>query len=136
MSIRQQMQFESGLLTVHATGEFSLEEAERAFLEMLGAVVQYRAHKVCLDGRTLKGKPEDFERFIYGAFAAKETMRLVKEHGIAPRFAYVLKEPLRDSRRFGETVARNRGMNVMIFETPKDAFEWLEHTPANKPGDT
>jgi len=39
MSILQEMRFESGVLNVVARGEFSLEEAKRAFLETLGAVV-------------------------------------------------------------------------------------------------
>ena len=133
MSILQEIHFESGLLKVDARGEFSLEEAKRAFLEMLGAVARYQAKKVLVDGRNVKGKPGDFERFCYGEFAAKETFRLVKEHGIAPRFAYVLHEPLRDPRTFGETVARNRGMNVKVFESSEDAFEWLELTPPKKP---
>jgi hypothetical protein len=133
MSILQRMHFESGLLNVDATGEFSLEEAKRAFLEMLGAVAQYRAEKVLLDGRKLKGKPEDFERFFYGEFAAQETMRLLKEHGISLQFAYVIHEPLRDPQRLGEIVAVNRGMIVKTFETPEEAFEWLEINPAKKP---
>jgi hypothetical protein len=132
MSILHQMHFESGLLSIDATGEFTLEEAKRVFLEVLGAVAQYQAKKVLLDGRTLKGKPEDFERFLYGEFAAKETIRLVQEHGIAPQFAYVLKEPLRDPGRFGETVAVNRGMNIKTFETPEEAFEWLGLTLPDK----
>ena len=69
------------------------------------------------------------ERFYYGEFAAKETMRLVKEHGIFPRFAYVMNEPLRDPRRHGETDAVNRGMDVKTFEIPEEAFEWLERAP-------
>ena len=130
------MQFESGLLNVVATGEFSLEEAKRAFLEMLGAVAQYQAEKVLLDGRNLKGKPEHIERFYYGYFAATETNRLIAEHRMprAPRFAYVMNEPLRDPRRRGETVAVNRGMTVKTFETPEEAFKWLDLTPPNKPG--
>ena len=135
MSILQEMHFESGLLNVVIRGEFSLEEAERAFLEMLGAVEQYRAEKVLIDGRNLKGEPEFIERFYYGKFAAQETLRLVNEHRVprAPQFAYVANEPLLDPRRFGETVAVNRGMCVKAFETPEEAFEWLRLTPANKP---
>lgn len=128
MSMVQEMHFESGLLKVNAAGEFSLEEAKRAFLEMLEAVARHQAKKVLLDGRNVKGEPEDLERFYYGEFAAAETTRLVKEHRIVPRFAYVINEPLRDPQRFGETVAVNRGMNIKIFETPEDAFEWLELT--------
>src|SRR5215472_4926336 len=133
MSIRQEIHFESGLLTVDASGEFSLEEAQRAFLEMLGAVAQYKAKKVLFDGRKLKGKPQTLERFYYGHFAATETMRLSNEHRIAPRFAYVIHQPLRDPHRFGETVAVNRGMMVKTFETPQEAFERLKLTPAKKP---
>jgi hypothetical protein len=125
MSLEQDMHFESGLLNVDARGEFSLEEAKRVFLEMLAAVARYQAEKILLDGRKVKGKPEDLERFFYGEFAARETLRLVKEHRIVPRFAYVIHVPLRDPRRFGETVAVNRGMNVKIFETSEDALEWL-----------
>ena len=130
--MRQKMHFESGLLNVEATGEFSLEEAKRSFLEMLGAVAQYQAEKVLFDGRTLKGKPQDLERFNYGEFAAKETVRLVIEHGISPRFAYVIKDPLRDPGRFGENVAVNRGMNTKTFETREEAFAWLKLTSANE----
>src|SRR5215831_6639888 len=90
MSILQEIHFESGLLKVDARGEFSLEEAKRAFLEMLGAVAQYKAKKVLFDGRKLKGKPEIWQRFYYGEFAATETTRLVDAHRAVPQFAYVL----------------------------------------------
>ena len=52
MSLQQKMHFESGLLTVDASGEFSLEEAKRAFREMLAAVAQYQAEKILFDGGT------------------------------------------------------------------------------------
>lgn len=134
MSISQDIHFESGLLSVVAEGKFSLEGAKRAFLEMLGAVAQYRAEKVLLDGRNLKGKPENMERFYYGAFAANQTIKLVNEHRIrVPRFAYVIHVPIRHPQRFGETVAVNRGMFVKVFETPEEAVEWLEISPARKP---
>ena len=135
MSIRQEMHFESGILKVDARGEFSLEEAKRAFLEMLEAVAQYQAEKLFFDGRNLKGEPASIERFFYGYFAAAETINLIgmKRMRQAPQFAYVMNEPLRDPQRYGETVAVNRGMNVKTFETPEEAFEWLERPPAHKP---
>lgn len=135
MSIRQEMHFESGVLKVDARGEFSLEEAKRAFLEMLEAVAQYQAEKVLFDGRNLKGEPASIERFYYGYFAATETINLIgmKHMRQAPQFAYVMNEPLRDPQRYGEAVAVNRGMNVKTFETPEEAFEWLERHPAHKP---
>src|SRR5215510_14783422 len=96
MSIQQEIHFESGLLRIDASGEFSLVEAKRAFIEVLEAVARYEAEKVLIDGRKVTGKPEDIERFYYSAFAAQETRRLFKEHRVFPWFAYVLHEPLRD----------------------------------------
>ena len=125
MSIQQHMHFQSGLLRVDASGEFSLEDAKQAFLEMLKAVGQHKAEKILLDARNVMGKPGDLERFYYGEFAARESHRMVVEHKIVPRFAYVIHEPLRDPTRLGETVAVNRGMNVKTFETSEDANEWL-----------
>jgi hypothetical protein len=100
---------------------------------MLGAVAQYQAQKVLFDGRNVTGKPREFERFLYGDFAAKETIKLVNDCGIVPRFAYVLHQPLRDPQRYGETVAVNRGMIVKTFETREEAFKWLEPIPPGAP---
>jgi hypothetical protein len=133
MGIRQTMHFESGILRIDAIGEFSLEEAKRAFLDMLGAVVQYHAKKVLLDGRALKGNPEEIERFYYGEYAAEQTIKLLKEHGFVPGFAYVMNEPLRDPRRFGENVAVNRGTHLKVFASPEEALAWLALIPADKP---
>ena len=129
MGIEQNMHFQSGLLSVNASGEFSLEDAKQAFLEMLEAVAHYEAEQILFDGRNMKGKPKDMERFYYGEFAARETHRIVVEHKVAPRFAYVLLEPLRDPTGLGETVAVNRGMNVKTFKTPEDAIDWLTSAP-------
>jgi hypothetical protein len=128
MGMHLEIHFEASILNVGATGKFSLLEAKRNFLEILEALVQYRAEKILIDGREVDGKPELIERFYYGEFAAKEASRLLTEHRMscAPRFAYVLNEPLRHPRRFGETVAVNRGMLLKVCETTEEAFEWLE----------
>src|SRR6476660_4154389 len=107
MSFQQNMHFESGLLSVDASGDFSLEDAKQAFLEMLGAVARHKAEQILFDGRNVRGKPGDMERFYYGEFAARETHKIFVEHKIVPKFAYVMHEPLRDKTRLGETVAVN-----------------------------
>ena len=127
MSISLEVSFASGLLSCEARGDFALDDAKRVFLEVLDAVGQYRAEKVFLDGRGLRGTPEVMERFFYGEFAANETSRVISERGLprAPRFAYVLKEPVLDPRRFGENVAVNRGMIVKTFDNREEALAWL-----------
>ena len=135
MGITLQLDIESGLLRVVVRGEFSLSEAKRTFLEVLDAVAQHKTGKVLFDGRELRGKPKSIERFYYGEFAAQETRRLITEHRVfrAPWFAYVLRKPVLDPHKFGETVAVNRGMIVKVFENLEDALKWLEPRQANKP---
>src|SRR4249920_2880081 len=121
---------ESGLLRVIALGEFSSEEAERTFLEILDAVARHKTEKILFDGRELKGEPDTIERFLYGKFAAHAVVSDIMERGLpfAPQFAYVLQEPVLDPQRFGETVAANRGMWVKAFDNIEDALGWLIST--------
>ncbi len=117
----------SSFLHVEATGEFSLPEAKRTFLEMLEAATVNTLNTVLFDGRTLIGDPHTMERFYYGEFAAT-SVRKQKARGLAEdtHFAYVLEIPMRDPMKFGETVARNRGMLVKVFSNYKEACAWLK----------
>ena len=116
---------ESDILNVAAAGKFSLSEAKRTFLEMLEAAAEHQTRKVLIDGRKLTGKPEVIERFYYGAFAAQTVAHFRGGMLSYARFAYVLREPVLDPGRFGETVAVNRGMNVKVFDNLEEAVKWL-----------
>jgi hypothetical protein len=131
MSMIQEVAAESGFLRVVVRGSFSLVEAKRTFMELLEAVARAGVRKVLLDGRRLAGNPKSLERFYYGEFAA-EAVAKYADRGVprSTQFAYVLNVPVLDPRRFGETVAVNRGMNVKAFDSLDDAFRWLEITPA------
>ena len=120
----------SDYVYVMATGEFSLDDAQRSFLEMLESVAVAKPTKVLFDGRMLIGEPEMIERFYYGEFAARSVASFASR-GVSPatRFAYVLEEPMLDPDRFGETVAVNRGMIVRAFDNLEAARAWLAAAP-------
>ena len=127
-----QMSADRGVLYVTATGEFFLEEAKRTFVDLMNAAAQRAVGKVFFDGRGIEGHPETIHRFYYGEFAAGT---VISYHSlglcaIRPTFAYVLKEPVLDPERFGETVAVNRGMSVKAFDNVKEARTWLGLAPA------
>jgi hypothetical protein len=132
MSMNIECRLDSGFLQAIATGEFSLEEAHRTFLELLEAVKQTHAKKVLFDGREVTGMPVVVERFYYGEFAAISVDEMVKNGWTpnTPQFAYVLLEPILDPLRLGETVAVNRGMNVKAFTNTKEAMQWLHYDSA------
>ena len=133
--MRQDMRPDSGLLRVCATGRFSLDEAQRAFVEMMDAVALHKTERVLVDGRSIKGNPRTMERFYYGEFAAGTVARY-QDRGVslATRFAYVLNEPVLDPKRFGETVAVNRCMRLKVFGNLEEAIKWLAPGSGNKPG--
>ena len=130
MSMHVELFPEKEYLRVKVSGEFSLEEAQRTFLEILDGVVRFQAKKVLVDGRELTGSPELIDRFCYGKFTA-ESVWASMERGVSPatQFAYVLLEPILDPNRFGETVAVNRGLITGTFDNVKDACDWLEIAP-------
>ena len=133
MIMKVEMLVELGILVVITTGEFSLQEAQRTFLEILDSVTRHKTGKVLFDGRELRGKPAVTERFSYGEFVAQAVAELTTRGVPRPlQFAYVLKEPVLDPGRFGETVAVNRGMLVKTFDNLEDAFGWLGKAPTDK----
>lgn len=126
MSMTVKVMNEPELVLAVATGHFSVEHAKRTFVEVLEAVDRHQAKKVLFDGSGLVGEPTTMERFYYGDFVASEVNKLVYRRGCsAPRFAYVLKPPVLDRQKFGETVAVNRGMLVRTFESREEALAWL-----------
>jgi len=71
-----------------------------------------------------------------GEFAAATAAQSKTRSASGPtRFAYVLKEPLLDPDKFGETVAVNRGMSVRAFDNLEEALAWLE-VPTTNPSDS
>ena len=126
MSMMLKISTEPGFLRATVTGDFSLPEAKRTFIEILEAVARSKVEKVLFDGQELSGNPEFMERFYYGEFTA-ETVEKFTTHGVSrtTRFAYMLKEPVLDPWRFGETVALKSGMHVQTFDNEDDALAWL-----------
>lgn len=131
MSMKLELSADEQLLVVRASGQFSLAEAKQRFIEVLEAVAQHGVRKVLVDGRKLVGSPTKMERFYYAEHAALS----IAKYGVPPntQFAYVLKEPMRDPERFGETVAVNRGMLTGTFESIDDALVWLGIGSADAP---
>ena len=112
---------------VHLEGEFILADAQRDFVEVLKTVESTGLAKVLFEGRDIIGEPEQIERFFYGVFVAGAVRDMLRRgfKGDKPRFAYVLEKPVLDPERLGETVARNRGMDVKAFDNIEEADRWL-----------
>ena len=126
MDVALAVHADKGLLYATLSGAFSLEEAQRAFLQILASLEQHKVPKVIVDGRPLTGEPSDAERYLYGEFVAREVSEQCNRmKWNAPQFAYLLIPPVGDPERLGENAAVNRGMFVKTFDDLNDALEWL-----------
>jgi hypothetical protein len=123
MSLTIRITGSSNVLYVLIEGEFTLESANRTFLEVLDAVKEHQCKFVLMDGRMVTGNPTIVERYYYGEFASASV------NALRPRFAYILHEPVLDPLRLGETVAVNRGMQVKVFDKLAEGVNWLELKP-------
>ena len=130
MNIKR-VEIEQDIFNAVVVGPFQLTLAQQQFIELLDEAIRSGATKVLIDGRQLTGNPTDFERFLYGSFAAWATLDVMTQYNVWLKFAYVIHKPLRDTDRFGETVAVNRGMDVKTFEDQNEALEWLNKDPLN-----
>lgn len=126
MGMKLKLKPNSEFLLAIVEGKFSLNEAKRAFVEILDATIEHKNTKIIIEGRRLKGSPTTMDRFHFGEFAA-QMVSTYSTKGLfpAPTFAFVMKEPIFDPHKFGETVAANRGMNIRVFEEIDEALEWL-----------
>ena len=121
---------------------FRWRRRKRTFLEMPEAVARHQVKKVLFDGRRLTGDPGTLERFYYGKFAADAVLEF-KDRGVAPatQFAYVLKEPVLDPRRFwrngrsepghaGQDLRQSRRRPRMAGNIPSQQVGWRRRLTA------
>lgn len=125
----KRVKVEQDIFSAVCVGAFELELAQQQFIELLDEAVRHGASKVLIDGRQMTGNPTEFERFLYGSFAAWAVLDVMTQHKVWLKFAYIIHEPLRDPERFGETVAVSKGMDVKTFEDKNEALQWLYKDP-------
>jgi hypothetical protein len=126
LALTLQVDRDRRLLSVVYSGAFDVTQAQETFHDILAALIEHKLNKVLIDGCQIIGDPEPLERFYYSSYVADAVAQTVNQSKIeVPRFAYVLKAPMLDPKKFGETVAVNRGMRVKVFDNMKQAELWL-----------
>jgi hypothetical protein len=101
--------------------------------QVLGACEKYRPSKMLIDTLRVEGEMSTMDRYNLATLSAKKYLE-GKLAGKIPgcRFAFVGSNPLVDPKRFGETVAVNRGIDLKVFTEMKEALAWLEADPAEE----
>jgi hypothetical protein len=126
MSISLKFEPREGFLYCEASGEYSFEDACSMIRAVLVESAQHSSTKVLVDFLQMKGSPTMLERYSISEFLAREMVDHITELKRFPRLALLGKEPLVDPNRFGELVARNRGVQMKTVEQMEDAVKWLD----------
>ena len=125
-----QVRIEGPLFHVSLAGETTGPQAEEMYRAVLRECVAGGCSKMLIDCRELSGELSTVDRFWFGKVVADENAALQADgSGRQVRVAVVGRLPLLDERRFGRTVATNRGAAVEVTEDLEAAYRWLGLDP-------
>jgi hypothetical protein len=109
------------IVHIHATGIRNFQSVLEIATEVFSSCRELGVQKALVDIRALDGR-----------LSVWDTIKLVETYFVKLRDRDVLKQAalvdLADNReryQFFETVARNRGYNLLVFEDVEKAEEWL-----------
>jgi hypothetical protein len=113
-------------LTVVISGTFDLNTANQLTPKILEACASYRITKLLIDARGVDGTLSLADRFDYSAtFARKYKERRVAGGFKHVQIAVVGSSAIMHNQKFGEKVARARGLDVKVSFDIREALAWL-----------
>ena len=120
------MDYRKSYIQVTVNGKYDLNEVKRIFDIILDNAMERRISKILIDARNLSGTLTTMERYDIGEYLAKINFDFYQMPDTPPlRLACVAVEPPMEPSRFVQTVARNRGVDIMITDTMAEALKWL-----------
>lgn len=117
---------------IKVTGEISLvggkswEEIKNAYNDVVNQARRNNIYKILVDCRDFSGKISILDRFLLAVFFVKESSKLPARRLRPLKTTFVLSKSLIDTRKFGETVASNRGLYGLVTDDIEEALDWLE----------
>lgn len=121
MSYELSIEKKPDFLHVHVTGIRTREAVAAMAKDIIDACVQHQTSKVLVDVRELTGRLSTLNAYEVPSVEFPK----LKRPGLLKKAVIVDVEEFKDSFRFFETVARNRGFNLRIFGDIDKAIKWL-----------
>ncbi len=101
-------------------------EIKSALADVVTSAKKTNIYKLLVDGRDFSGKFSVLDRFLLALFFAKENSRLITGQMHPLKVTFVINKSLMDPQKFGEMVARNRGLYGLVTDNLQEAIHWLE----------
>ena len=112
-------------LSVTVSGHFSLSEAKIMYTAALEYLLENNLSKLFFDAFRVKGVVTTMDRYYFGEFAAFESLKYIGKGLKKITVSICGEEPIIDPRRFGEIVARNRGLNLKVTTDKNESLQFL-----------
>ena len=112
-------------LSITVSGHFSLSDVKIMYTDALESLLDNNFSKLFFNAYKVKGKVTTIDRYYFGEFAALESLKYMGKglNRIAVSIYGI--EPIIDPERFGEIVARNRGLNLKVTTDKIEALQFL-----------
>ncbi|PWJ43185.1 STAS/SEC14 domain-containing protein [Sediminitomix flava] len=125
--MQQEYHFQHEYLIVNVKGKYAFEKAQSLFKEAIQKLKEKQTTKVLFDCREIQDLHNSpMISYSYGDYIAKEILQLNQYL----KLAYLLHDKNIELRKFGKTVASNRGIDVKVFTEEADAILWLQNDDA------
>jgi hypothetical protein len=122
MAIETRSEVHKSYLHMLCWGSFKFKDMKDIFLKAFELAVEKNLSKILIDGMDVSGTPPTMlERYDLGEYVAQLCFKYKKPF----RIVVAGKVPFVDPDRFGETVARNLGVNGRVFTNLEEAITWL-----------
>jgi len=109
------------IIETNYTGNMNKDELAKAIDETISSAIVNSTYKLLADCLYLTGGHNLFDLYELADISKiKDFVKYVKEAVIIPENQGTIEKV-----KFWETACLNRGMNVKIFNTRKEALEWL-----------
>ena len=123
--LKYSFKVKNNFLSVTVSGHFSLSEAKIMYTAALEYLLENNLSKLFFDAFRVKGVVTTMDRYYFGEFAAFESLKYIGKGLKKITVSICGEEPIIDPRRFGEIVARNRGLNLKVTTDKNESLQFL-----------
>lgn len=123
--LKYSIKVKDNYLSVTVSGHFALSEAKIMYTSALDHLLENNLSKLFFDAFKVKGEVTTIDRYYFGEFAAYESLKYMGKGLKKIAVSICGEEPIIDPHRFGEIVARNRGLNIKVTTDKKESLQFL-----------
>lgn len=120
------LEYANETLFAFVSGILDLNEANRCADQLLEEAITCAATKGLIDCRGINGSFSTADRYAHTDYLAEIVLKAIDADQLENlNLSVIAHPPILDPHRFGETIARNRGVDIRCTESVPEALSWI-----------